>query len=261
MFLEKSKKKENQRKALAWVEKIQKEYPAEIHRLVENTVLFPEQKEYDIPEKRFSGTEILVVKCSTVDAAIKEGKKGETPCALNFASYRHPGGGFLGGSMAQEESLCHASTLYPVLAYPKIRHVFYDKHEGNLNRALYHSDLLYTPRVSFLQGNTLVGAAVITCAAPNKRAAQERYCVTDKECSEAMKHRIDAVLSAAAAEREEVLILGAFGCGAFGNNVEEVAEIFREFLDGKYSGAFRKVVFAVLDKPTYEKMRNVLVQK
>ena len=31
------------------------------------------------------------------------------------ASYKHPGGYFLGGSSAQEEALCHESNLYPIL--------------------------------------------------------------------------------------------------------------------------------------------------
>src|SRR5262245_23472596 len=41
-----------------------------------------------------------------------ESAKYSHVCALNFASARHPGGGFLGGSLAQEESLAIASALY-----------------------------------------------------------------------------------------------------------------------------------------------------
>lgn len=35
--------------------------------------------------------------------------------ALNFASFKYPGGGFLKGSSTQEESLCHKSILYNIL--------------------------------------------------------------------------------------------------------------------------------------------------
>lgn len=59
---------------------------------------------------------------------------------------------FTDGSMAQEESLCHASLLYPVLCSDRVRGLFYDRHKGSLNKALYLSDMLYTPDVPFWQG-------------------------------------------------------------------------------------------------------------
>ena len=46
-------------------------------------------------------------------ALLKAG--AEKVCCLNFASAKNPGGGFLGGSQAQEESLARASGLYASL--------------------------------------------------------------------------------------------------------------------------------------------------
>lgn len=235
------------------------EHGEEINILIERTAFFPEKEQYDEPkERKFSETEIEVKQCSTVDAIFEENGKGTILCALNFASYRHPGGGFLNGAMAQEESLCHASLLFPILNSPCIRRVFYDKHEKKLNHALYASDLLYTPEIPFWQYSERAAASVITCAAPNKRAAISNWAEKEEACRKAMENRINAVLHAAYEKGDEVLILGAFGCGVFGNDATEVAEIFRDMFSRKYRGAFRKAVFAALDKETCDKMRKVL---
>src|SRR4051812_30696833 len=59
-----------------------------------------------------------VVNETTLRAArrLAEGEPGARVLALNFASARHPGGGFLKGSQAQEESLARASGLYACIA-------------------------------------------------------------------------------------------------------------------------------------------------
>lgn len=60
-------------------------------------------------------TEFFVIDATTTEAAIIALQDGEQTCVLNFASYCNPGGGFLNGTMAQEEALCRSSTLYEVL--------------------------------------------------------------------------------------------------------------------------------------------------
>ena len=71
-------------------------------------------------------TDILVVPHDTV-TALEQYRDGRT-AILNFASYKHPGGKFLDGSMAQEESLCHASFLYNVLR--EFKDTYYDEIEA-----------------------------------------------------------------------------------------------------------------------------------
>src|SRR5260370_3977443 len=63
-------------------------------------------------------TTFEVVNCTTLEAAraLWSADKGVDVLCLNFASAKHPGGGFLGGARAQEESLARSSGLYPCIA-------------------------------------------------------------------------------------------------------------------------------------------------
>ena len=92
----------------------------------------------------------------------------------------------------------------------------------------------------------LTTADVITCAAPNKSAGKRKYKVTDNENTKFLKHRIAFILNVAAAKNVDTLILGAYGCGVFGQDPYEVARIFRSYLTGEYK-YFSKVIFAVPD--------------
>jgi uncharacterized protein (TIGR02452 family) len=55
------------------------------------------------------------------------------------------------------------------------------------------------------------------------------------------------VLAIARAYRYAALVLGAWGCGAFGNDVRRTARDFRDALENEFSGAFAAVVFAIAD--------------
>ena len=256
----------NKEKAHEWVDFIQKNHKKEIEELSNATKLYPDEPHHEFSKAPMNtDMKILVEQSTTVDTILNYYKEDSYVCALNFASYKHPGGMFYDGSMAQEESLCHASFLYPVLESPTVVNSFYRKHLGRLNRALYHSDLLFSPNIPFYLCNLKAATAdIITCAAPNKKAAQKYQHVSNEEIHIVLNKRIDAVLYAASMENTKehpirVLVLGAFGCGVFGNDVTEVISIFKDLLTNKYKNQFEKVIFAIPDSETYNIAKSIIL--
>lgn len=186
--------------------------------------------------------EIVLTDKGSTDAVISEQPNGKV-CVLNFADYLTPGGMFLMGSLAQEESLCATSTLYNVISR---MNDWYKENRGSINRGLWSNRALYSPDVIFPHKGEAMKADVITCAAPNAwKWMNETTSPENKELHEALVSRLEFVLKVAALNAPDVLILGAYGCGAFGNDAEEVAGIFNELLTGKYKNTFKRVVFAI----------------
>jgi uncharacterized protein (TIGR02452 family) len=178
---------------------------------------------------------------------------GHNDCiALNFASYKNPGGAFLKGSCAQEESLCHESWLYNILARQTD---YYDWNKKHLNRGLYQDRALYTPDVEFEHNGKSAIADVLTCAAPNRSIIEKGYNnFTEDDNEAAMIERIvfmSQIVSMQA--HKDVLILGAWGCGVFKQDPEYVASLIRN--TPWYN--VNKVVLAIIDKPTYEVFKKV----
>lgn len=169
--------------------------------------------------------------------------------ALNFASFKYPGGGFLKGSSAQEESLCHKSILYNILW--RQREEFYGENKNLINRGLYWNRAIYSPNVLF---EDFYNCDIITCAAPNKKEAK-RNGITDEENTKALKERISFILDIAAKNKVDVLILGAFGCGAFGQDPNEVKKIFMK-LSNNY--IFKKIIFAIPNGSNLDAFRSLV---
>ncbi len=190
-------------------------------------------------------TQLIVEDIDSVSAVLKYGDTYPRTAVLNFASHKNPGGMFMNGSKAQEECLCHESFLYNVISVQK---QYYEENNKTKNRSLYINRALYSPGVYFERDDYRVEADVITCAAPNFSAA-EKYCnVTKQENSKVLFERIAFVLGIAKKEQVDVLILGAYGCGVFGQDPYEVAKIFKFLLTSEKSpflNVFPKVVFAI----------------
>ena len=173
--------------------------------------------------------------------------------ALNFASATMPGGGFMAGASAQEESLCRSSVLYFSLAtVPQ----FYEN--GNNDHPFYSPETLFTKNVSFIKndaGDLLekpVVANILTAAAPYAVGVElDEY---EKDYEPLFVEKLQQVLRVAGLHKQRHLILGAWGCGAFGNPIKNVARIFKESLPA-HSLYIDKVTFAIPDKEKLEAFR------
>lgn len=196
-------------------------------------------------------TEIVVEENTSFAAACAYRGLGKT-AVMNFANPVYPGGGVANGAMAQEECLCRSSSLYLSLRTPEAGAEFYEYHKGWSNhffssRLIYSRDVLVfksdDPFPKLLDQKDWFSVDVITCAAPY--LAKRRY-TNQTALKELFKERIKNIFEAALDCGVEVLILGAFGCGAFKNPPEVVAKAFHEVIDGNgYDTAFRKIVFAI----------------
>lgn len=182
---------------------------------------------------------------TTLEAARRLAGAGFRVAALNFASARNPGGGFLGGARAQEESLCRSSGLYACLG----GHGMYSYH-APMRGGMYSNYAIYSPGVPVFRdddGDLLDEpylCAFITAPAVNVGAigADERRRVRPE-----MTERVRKVLAIAAGHGHDAVVLGAWGCGVFKNDPELIAELFHEALTTRYMGVFARVNFAVLD--------------
>jgi uncharacterized protein (TIGR02452 family) len=203
----------------------------------------------DEPLPRFTPTAkptvCEVVNDTTLAAARRLVADGFRPVALNFASARHPGGGFLTGARAQEESICRASGLYPCIN----GNAMY-RHHAPMPGGFYTNYAIYSPDVPVIkddEGNLLDEpylCAFVTSPAVNVGAIRdsERESVRGE-----MRDRVEKVLAVMAGHGHDAAVLGAWGCGVFKNDPEVIAELFAKALRGKFAGVFAKVVFAVLD--------------
>lgn len=221
-------------------EEMQKKYHNEILKSIQNTKIYDVDFQGD-DTKENKNTKIIVEDSDTVYAASRYNNDGKT-ALLNFSSYKNPGGMFINGSKAQEECLCHASYLYNVLI--QFTESFYNWNNQHKNKALYLNRGLYSPNILFQQDEKLFYCNVITCAAPNKSAARRYQKVSNEENTEILQSRIKFVLDIARENHIDTLILGAYGCGVFGQSAEEVAKIFKNYLETTHK-CFKKVIFAI----------------
>lgn len=174
----------------------------------------------------------------------------EPIAVLNFASAKNPGGGFLSGSQAQEESLARSSALYASLMQAW---EFYERHRQS-NSLLYSDAMILSPDCPVFRDDdgTLLDqphqVTFITCPAPNAGAIAKNRPKEKPLILEVLQNRSELILALAAYHGYKRLVLGAWGCGVFKNNPQAVAEAFMTHLQqGLWKGRFDQVRFSVLD--------------
>lgn len=190
---------------------------------------------------------------SSLEASHRLTTTDATPVAvLNFSSARNPGGGYLNGAQAQEEALCRASALYTCVREAP---AFYDHHRTHRD-PFYTDRVIHSPAVPVFRDDrgtlldTPYTAGFLTSAAPNASVVLRTTPERAPDLPRALATRAERVLETATANGYRRLVLGAWGCGVFGNDPTQVATAFRTLLmdGGRFEGTFDHVVFGILDR-------------
>lgn len=175
---------------------------------------------------------------------------------LNLANPVNPGGGVRRGARAQEEDLCRKSSL--LLSLESATAQPYYSYNKSLHTYMGSDAIIITPKVEIIKDETgallpeSVIVAVMTCAAPMITNGLEG--LSHEQYKKLVYNRICSMLRCAAYLGYKNLVLGAFGCGAFGNDARIVSDLFfkalKEFdFDGmKEKDMFRRIDFAVLSR-------------
>ena len=216
---------------------------------------------FDVSKSRMN--KITISMDRSFQAAMRLRKEYPTAkiAVMNFANAFHAGGGVTKGSSAQEESLCRTSTLYPLIYRRTLRDTFY-KHHKELNTPKASDSLIYTEGVIIcktdddlpkrMSQEDWVSVDVITIAAPDLRTKSNPHAplvgngtfMNNAELFGYHVKRAIHMLTCAAAKKADILVLGAFGCGAFENDPNVVAKAYRVALE-EFPKVFERIEFAI----------------
>lgn len=201
-----------------------------------------------------SAADIKVVNADSFEAALSF---RDTKClVLNFSNAFTPGGGVENGASTQEESLCRCSSLYASITSEKASEVYKNNNEEAEKNRPETDAIIISPKVSVFCNRKFdklpkpFVTAVMTCPAVDRSFSFRKLFGSDsKKAAETMRRRVRFMLSAAADGGYKDLILGAWGCGDFGNSPVDVAGYFHEVLvEEGFVNYFDHVIFAVLCK-------------
>ncbi|KAI0292800.1 hypothetical protein BC826DRAFT_1018246 [Russula brevipes] len=188
---------------------------------------------------------------------------------LNFASATKPGGGFLSGAQAQEESLARASTLYPSLVTPTATQ-FYDLHQRDRRDGFYSHAMIFSPSVIVLRDDAgawvsphqieIVTSAAVNAGVVRQRAGEDAGPDTGARIEGVMRERMARILFLLEKQGIRNIVLGSFGTGVFRNDVSMIADIWFDLLaeeGARFIHSFDRVVFGIVDKRTVARFKAV----
>ena len=233
---------------------------AMIDYCVNNTICFGPHDELHLqpPDHLCALTSIEVTgetslaACSRICAEQRQKKKGGLGVAcLNFASAVAPGGMFMDGTNTQEDALARSSALYASLGSKKALPMYqHNRVRHGVDRGLYSDAMIYSPAVPVFRdddGNLHAPYRVSFISAP---AVDRSFCagVAERKIQDAMNTRARKILTIAVNNGVKHLILGAWGCGIFGHNGADIAQLFATLLaQDDFHNRFVSVTFPMTE--------------
>lgn len=197
-------------------------------------------------------TNIQIENTTVLEGAADLLQSGNKVGCLNFASAKNPGGGFLNGAVAQEESLAVSSSLYA----SQMKHFELYEYNRSRHTYLYSDHMIYSPDVVVFRDNygelltKPYHLSIITSPATNIGAIKVNKPAEMTEVESTMSRRMDKMLALFLHHDIRYLLLGAWGCGVFQNKAEDIARLFATYLKPgrKYGHCFEQVLFAIYDR-------------
>ena len=189
-----------------------------------------------LTDKIKEGT-IDVVSTDTITTVINLTKEfpNKRICMLNMASEKKPGGGVINGAKSQEECLFRCTDLYKT--------VVTDYYPLTIEQSLYTTDSIIIKDVEY---NDIAPIYVdcITIPAINLN----KYNYEDNLYDVINERKIRLMLSLPKIHDCDIVVLGSWGCGVFGNEPEYISNKFKEVLDTfRMRYHFDKVVFGIIN--------------
>jgi uncharacterized protein (TIGR02452 family) len=192
-------------------------------------------------------------------------KQGLKPAVLNMASFHTPGGGVERGSSAQEESIFRRTDIFRSLyQFHSVGENYRIKQLEERYPLEMHYGAIYTPNVTVFKSAENDGCKlldnpfsidVITIAAVRKPELENGK--LPAWVVDILKIKIRQMFDIALENGNDSLVLSAFGCGAYGTQPKEMARLFHEAIESdKYKGAFKKIVFAIINLPSTNGTHN-----
>lgn len=189
-------------------------------------------------------------------------------CVLNMANRQTPGGGVYSGAGAQEEHLFRSSdyfrSLYQYAPFAGQYGVAHAPESYPLDRNFGGA---FSRAVTVFRGPEAEGYPLLEhpwqcnfVAVPAIPRPDTFLDATGEErltppMADGTRNKIRTILRIARENGQRVLVLGAFGCGAFRNPPRHVAELFKEIIDSaEFASAFDRIVFAI--KPDHNDQRG-----
>lgn len=226
--------------------------------MMENSMLYSGPTDFVDQESHFEDAdtvyEVINNDCMSVTEHLV--REGYYPALLNLANGQRPGAGPV-KSNTQEEAILRRTNLFRSLYQFESIGLHYGVSQRPERYPLDERwGGVYTPDVVLFregepQGYKLkedpVSFAVITVAAVCGPELIDDTHMSDRD-AETTRCKIRTILRIGYLHRHDALVLGAFGCGAFGNPPSHMARLFRQVLEEEeFQRRFKKVVFAIIE--------------
>lgn len=236
-------------------------------------------------------TKVSVVNgdCLVVGKAMID--EGLNPAVLNMANAYRPGGGVINGARAQEECIFRLSNLFMSLyRYDSTHNLILEENRNEYTSRFVNFGLIeqgypmdedfggiYSGDVTvFKDGDyewiaDVYQTAFISVAALNisreVRVGGRDFLCNGQLSDDAIritKNKIRTIYRIGVLHGHDSLVLGAWGCGAFGNPPEQMAQLFMEVLnEDEFRGRYRDIRFAIIEDHNskgrnYQSFKNVI---